>query len=134
MAVEKRVLYRMLADLVLLTHWAFVLFVVFGLVLILLGGISGWAWVQNPWFRLVHVGAIGVVIAQAWVGVLCPLTLVEMSLRERAGDASYAGSFIAHWLQHLLYIDAPPWVFIVVYSLFGALVAACWLLVRPRSF
>ena len=127
------VTYRVLADLVLLLHVLFVVFVVTGLVLVLLGGVRGWHWVRNPWFRVMHLLAIGIVVLQAWLGVLCPLTTLEMSLRARAGDAVYPGSFIAHWLEALLYYQAPAWVFIVCYTVFGFLVVASWYAVRPRS-
>jgi polyferredoxin len=78
--------------------------------------------------------AIGIVVAQAWLGVLCPLTTLEMALRERAGDAVYPGSFIAHWLEALLYYEAPAWVFTACYTVFGFLVVASWYVIRPRSF
>ena len=113
------VTYRVLADLVLLLHAAFVFFVIAGLALVLLGGVRGWRWVRNPWFRLAHLLAIGVVVAQAWLGVLCPLTTLEMSLRAHAGAAVYPGSFIAHWLESLLYYRAPAWVFTLCYTVFG---------------
>ena len=128
------VTYRVLADLVLLLHASFVVFVIAGLALVVLGGVRGWRWVRNPWFRLAHLLAIGVVVAQAWLGVLCPLTTLEMSLRARAGEAVYPGSFIAHWLESLLYYRAPAWLFIVCYSVFGFLVVASWYAVRPQSF
>ena len=128
------VTYRVLADLILLLHASFVVFVIVGLVLVLLGGVRGWSWVRNPWFRLVHLLAIAVVVAQAWLGVLCPLTTLEMSLRARVGEAVYPGSFVAHWLESLLYYRAPAWVFIVCYTVFGFLVVAGWYAVRPRSF
>ena len=128
------VTYRVLADLILLLHASFVVFVIAGLALVLLGGWRGWRWVRNPWFRLAHLLAIGVVVAQAWLGALCPLTTLEMSLRARAGEAVYPGSFIAHWLESLLYYRAPPWAFIVCYTVFGFLVVASWYAVRPRSF
>ncbi|WP_116366623.1 DUF2784 domain-containing protein [Parahaliea mediterranea] len=127
-------LYRVAADLVLLAHVLFVAFVVIGLVLVLLGGWRRWGWVRNPWFRLAHVAAIGFVVVQAWLGRLCPLTHLEVALRERAGDAVYSGAFIAHYLERALYVQAPQWVFAVVYSLFGLLVVAAWLWVRPRGF
>ncbi len=57
-----------------------------------------------------------------------------MSLRYRAGDMVYSGSFISHWLETLLYYRAPAWVFAVAYTLFGALVVASWYFVRPRPF
>ncbi|MDX1654817.1 MAG: DUF2784 domain-containing protein [Candidatus Competibacteraceae bacterium] len=132
--METLLFYRLAADLVLLVHALFVAFVVVGLVLILIGGIRAWGWVRNPWFRLAHLLAITVVMVQAWLGIICPLTTFEMALRARAGDAVYAGSFIAHWLEVLLYYRAPAWVFILLYSLFGAGVLASWLLVRPRPF
>jgi len=128
------VIYRILADLVLLLHASFVVFVIAGLALVLLGAWRGWSWVRNPWFRLGHLLAIGIVVAQAWLGVLCPLTMLEMTLRERAGGAVYPGSFIAHWLESLLYYRAPPWVFTSCYTVFGLLVIAGWYAVRPRSF
>jgi hypothetical protein len=126
--------FRVLADLVLVAHVAFVAFVISGLILILVGGVRGWSWIRNPWFRIAHVFAIGLVVLQAWLGVVCPLTNLEMSLRERAGDATYAGSFMAFWLQKLLYYEAPPFVFAVCYTLFGLAVLGSWCLVRPRGF
>ena len=122
-----------LADTVLWLHVAFVLFVVVGLALIVVGGLRGWAWVRDRRFRWAHLAAIGVVVAQAWLGVLCPLTTLESALRERAGAATYSGSFVAHWAGELLYFDAPPWVFTVAYTAFGAAVALSWLLVPPRA-
>jgi hypothetical protein len=126
-------LYRVSADVLLTVHVLFVLFVVVGLVLILVGGASGWRWVRHPWFRRAHLAAIGVVAAQAWLGRICPLTTWEMALRARAGQATYAGSFIQYWLQTLIYYEAPPWVFTTAYTAFALLVAASWLWVRPRS-
>ena len=125
-------LYRLAADLILVLHTAIVVFIVGGLVLILAGGLRGWPWVRNPVFRLLHLVAIAIVVLQAWLGQICPLTTWEMALRARAGDATYAGSFIAHWLQALLYYEAPLWVFAVCYTIFGALVVLAWYWVRPR--
>jgi polyferredoxin len=124
--------FRMLADAVLAAHFAFVVFVVLGLALIVVGGVRGWPWVRNPIFRLAHLGAIAIVVAQAWLGAVCPLTTLEMALRRRAGDASYTGSFIAHWLEQLLYYEAPAWVFAVGYSAFALLVIGTWWRFPPR--
>jgi hypothetical protein len=126
--------FLLAADLLLVTHVLFVAFVVVGLALILLGKLRRWSWVRNPWFRIAHLCAIGIVVLQAWVGIICPLTTWEMALRERAGGAVYSGSFIAHWLDRILYYRAPPWVFGVIYTLFGAIVIASWFWVRPRTF
>ena len=124
--------YLLAADTLLVLHVTVVLFIVAGLALIIVGGLRGWSWVHNRWFRIAHLVAIGVVIVQAWAGMLCPLTVWEQALRQRAGDAGYAGSFIAHWLESLLYYQAPMWVFALIYSGFGALVVIAWYRVRPR--
>ena len=128
------VLYRMVADAVLLLHVVFVSFVIFGLVLVVAGGVLKWHWVRNPWFRLCHLLAIFVVVIQSWLGIICPLTTFEMMLRSRAGDAVYPGSFVAHWLEAILYYQAPGWVFAAIYTLFGAVVVGSWFWIRPRRF
>lgn len=126
--------FLLAADAILLLHVLFVAFVTFGFVLILIGKVLSWAWILNPWFRSAHLAAIGVVAVQSWFGVICPLTTWEMSLRSRAGDAVYSVSFISHWLETLLYYQAPAWVFALCYSAFGLAVVACWFWVRPRPF
>ena len=118
--------YALLADFVLALHWCIVAFVVGGVVLIVIGNRRGWRWVNALWFRLLHATAIAVVVAQAWLGMVCPLTTLEMGLRARAGLATYSDSFIGHWLQRLLYFDAPGWVFTAVYTSFALLVVAVW--------
>lgn len=122
------------ADIILILHVLFVAFVVIGLLLIFLGKTLGWSWVRNPWFRLAHVGAISVVTLESWFGVACPLTAWEKMLRSQAGDVVYTGSFLSHLLEKILYYRAPMWVFTVCYTVFGAIVLASWIWVRPRPF
>ena len=102
-----------------------------GLLLIVTGGMRGWAWVRNPWFRVLHLVGIAVVVAQAWLGMICPLTTLEMWLRRESGVAAYEGSFIQYWVQRLLYYDAPAWVFVVAYTLFALLVLLALLKFPP---
>ena len=123
--------YHLLADLVLIVHLMLAIFVILGLLLILIGGAAGWAWVRNLKFRVLHLAAIGVIALQAWLGMICPLTLLESALRVRAGEEPYAGTFVSHWLQELLYYDFPLWVFAVAYSLFAGLVILAWWWVPP---
>lgn len=125
--------YQLLADAVLTLHAAIVAFVVGGLVLVVIGNLRNWRWVNALWFRLAHLGAIAVVVAEAWQGVACPLTTLEMRLRAKASAATYSGSFIEHWLQRVLYYEAPSWVFALGYSLFGLLVLAMWWYYPPVS-
>ncbi|OGO76092.1 MAG: hypothetical protein A2203_07230 [Chromatiales bacterium RIFOXYA1_FULL_46_5] len=130
--MSRELLLLLLADAILLVHVLFVCFVVFGLVAVYLGYFFNWYWVRNLKFRLLHLVAIGIVVLQSWLGVICPLTIWEMALRKEAGAATYSGSFIQHWLHQLLYYTAPEWVFMLLYSAFGALVLASWFLVRPK--
>lgn len=123
--------YQLLADVVLTLHFAVVAFVVGGLVVVIVGNLRNWRWVNRLWFRLAHLGAIMVVVAEAWLGVVCPLTTLEMGLRAKARVTTYRGSFIEHWIQQLLYYDAPAWVFVLGYTLFGLLVVATWLIFPP---
>ena len=120
------------ADALLILHSSFVLFVVGGLLLIVAGGVRGWSWVRNRWFRLAHLAAIAIVVVQSWFGLVCPLTTWEMALRVRGGQEAYQSTFISHWLGRLLYYHAPDWVFVVAYTAFGAIVLACLWWVRPR--
>lgn len=124
--------YQLLADVVLAIHFAIVVFVIGGLVAILAGNRYGWRFVRGWTFRLAHLGAIGVVMAQAWLGVACPLTTLESWLRAQAGEAGYETSFIEHWLTRFLFYDAPAWVFTAAYTLFGLAVAFAWWRFPPR--
>lgn len=85
--------YRLLADFVVLVHFAFVLFVVAGALLVL-----RWRWVA--W---VHVPAAiwGALIEFA--GWICPLTPLEQRLRIMGGSAGYTGGFIEHYILPILY-------------------------------
>lgn len=125
--------YPLLADAVLALHVAVVAFVVGGLALIVAGNLLGWRWVNGPRLRLAHAAAIGIVVAESWLGLACPLTALEAGLRARAGDPTAAGGgFIEQALQRLLYWDAPAWLFTLAYSLFGLAVAAAWWYFPPR--
>jgi hypothetical protein len=125
--------YLALANAVLVLHVAIVLFVVGGLVLIGVGNWRSWRWVNRWWFRLAHLAAIAVVVAESWFGIVCPLTTLEAWLRVHAGAPVYGGSgFIEHWLQRLLYYDAPAWVFTLGYSVFALLVLWAWWRYPPR--
>jgi hypothetical protein len=130
--VNPSIVYQSLADLVLVLHFAIVAFVVGGLVLVVAGNLRGWRWVNAMSFRLAHLGAIAFVVVEAWLGVTCPLTTLEMALRMKARVASYQGSFIEHWVQRVLFYDAPGWVFTLAYTLFGVLVVATWWWRPPR--
>ena len=86
-------IYRALADLVLVVHLAFVLFVV-------LGGLLALRW---QWVALVHIPAAVWGVLIEYTGWICPLTPLENSLRQSGGEAGYSGGFIQHYIQPVLY-------------------------------
>ena len=117
-----------MADTILVIHFAFVLFVVFGFLLILTGLLARWPWIHNRIFRIAHLAAVGFIVLQAWLGQLCPLTTWENEFRRQAGQSDYSETFIEHWLHEILFYQAEPWVFTTIYTSFGALVALVWFL------
>jgi MFS superfamily sulfate permease-like transporter len=125
-------LYRLLADGLLVLHFAYAGFVVLALPVILIGVARGWQWVRNFWFRVVHFLMIAVVVAESLVGVFCPLTRWENQLRAAAGQEGYAGAFITAWVGRLLYYDFPEWVLTTCYCLFGGAVLLTLILAPPR--
>jgi hypothetical protein len=131
MAVEM-ILWKALADLVLVVHIAYVIFVVGGQALIVLGWVRGWEWTCSLVFRLLHLVAIGLVMLEAWMGIRCPLTVLENYLRLRSGAAVYEISFIGHWLRWVIFYAAPDWIFALIYTVFMALVILTWLTYPPR--
>lgn len=87
--------YRLSADLVLIVHLAFVLFVVLGGFLVL----------QRPRLIWLHLPAVVWGILSEFLGVLCPLTPLESALLELGGRTGYEGGFIEHYITAVLY---PP--------------------------
>lgn len=122
-----------LADAILVVHVGIVAFVVLGALAIPLGAWRGWRWVRAFRWRVAHLVLMGVIALQAWLGALCPLTIWEQALRERAGEAVYAETFIEHWLSELIFFDAPWWIFVVAYTAFAAFVLLLWTWVPPQS-
>lgn len=118
----------MVADVLLVTHFAIAAFIVGGLLLTWLGAALGWQWTRNPWFRYLHLGAIAFVAAEALTGLACPLTVWEDMLRGGVRPES----FIGRWVQRLLYYQAPEWVFTVAYVLWTAATLLTLWLVPPR--
>lgn len=130
---EMGFVYSLAADVILVVHCGFIAFVLGGQACVVVGFFRNWRWVRNLIFRICHILAIGFVAAQAWANQLCPLTVWESTLRGAAGEQSYPRSFIEYWVGRLVYYDAPQWVFTIAYSLFGALVLASWIWVRPEK-
>ncbi len=86
-------LFRVLADVVLVLHLLFVIFVVTGAL-----GLSRWSWL--PWL---HLPAVFWALVIEFGGVICPLTPLENRLRHWGGEAGYTGGFIEHYVWPLIY-------------------------------
>lgn len=117
--------HSLLADLVMLVHFAFVLFVALGGVLV--------AW--RPGVAWAHVPAVLYGAAIEFFGWVCPLTPLEIRLRRAAGQAGYGGSFIERYLEGILYPSAwaeiHVWLGVAVLVGNGAIYG--WILWRRRT-
>ncbi len=89
-------LYRLLADLVVVVHLAFIVFVAVGALL---------AW-RRPWLVLLHAPSVVWALAGATVGVACPLTPLEKALRRLAGQEGYGGGFVDHYIEGVVYPES----------------------------
>jgi hypothetical protein len=86
-------LYRLIADLVLIVHLAFILFVMFGGLLVL----------RRPRLIWLHLPAVLWGALSEFLGVICPLTPLETTLRGFGGGSGYGGNFIAHYVTAVIY-------------------------------
>jgi len=87
--------YRFLADLVLVVHLGFVLFVA-------LGGLLVLRWRRVAWVHLPAAAWGALIMFGGWI---CPLTPLENHFRQLGGEAGYRGGFVEHYVVTLLY---PP--------------------------
>ena len=121
----------LVADLILVLHAAIVAFVLIVQILILIGGLRDWKWVRHLWLRVLHLGTIGFVTLQAWLGQLCPLTVWEHELRRAAGQEVTETGFVEYWVGQVIYFDLPPWIFVTAYTAFTGLVVFSWWWIPP---
>jgi uncharacterized protein DUF2784 len=117
------------ADLVTVIHAGYVAFVVVGFLAIVVGWAANWHSVRNLYFRVVHLAMILFVCCEALTGATCPLTVWENALRARGGESGNSHDFVGHWLDWLIFYEAPDWAFTAVYLSFGALVLLTFWLV-----
>ena len=86
-------IYLLLADALVILHFAFIVFVV-------LGALTAYRWPKMAW---VHIPCA---LWGAWIevtGGICPLTPFEVRFRRMGGTEGYAGSFIEHYLEPIIY-------------------------------
>lgn len=126
--------FSILADAVLLIHFAYVAFVVLGLVYVWVGYFAGWRAVRSFAFRLGHLIAMAVVVLESLLGWTCPLTTWEHELRLLAGGGERYGeeSFMQHWIHEIMFFDCAPATFTIVYIVFFAALVLSVIVVPPR--
>ena len=128
--------YGILADMIVAVHVAYVAYVVFGQLLIIVAAPMKWEWARNPWFRFSHLFAIGVVAYEAMRHLRCPLTVWEEQLRALGGQ-TFNGSetFMGRMLHDLMFIENQPEIFFTTMYI-GVLVLVVQGLVMypPRMF
>jgi len=125
--------YTLLADLIVIVHLFYVLFAVGGEAAILAGAPFRWTFIRQPLFRIAHLAAVGLVAAEAALGVACPLTEWEYNLRQLAGQTvEYNISFMARLARLIVFHDLPPRFFTVLHVGFGVLVVLTVVLIPPH--
>jgi hypothetical protein len=122
----------LLADLLAALHLAVVLFVILGQAAILVGGILHWRWVRDMRFRLLHLAVIVFVAVQGMFDRICPLTIWENELRERAGQEGLEGTFVGRLARDILFVDVPQRTLNRYYVAFALIVLASFWMVKPR--
>jgi hypothetical protein len=124
--------HALIADLLAAIHFGWVIFIVFGLFVIILGGILRWRFIRNFWLRAIHLAMILVVVFEEIFGIPCPLTIWEYELRAASGKLYVTDMpFVPRLIHRLIFFDFPPIVFTVAYFLFGIAVLMTWFLVPP---
>ena len=106
-------MYGLLADVVVVVHLLFILFVVFG-------GLLALRW---SWFPWLHIPAALWGAATEFFHIICPLTPLEQTLRAKSGGASYSGDFVTHYIVPIIYpsglTEGIQWVLGAVLVLFN---------------
>lgn len=135
--------YRILADLIVVLHFVWILFMLLGFILtlraffivyILRTSAGKWKTFFDRWlFRLLHLFGIVYVGSFALLGKYCPLTILENNLRQRYNpQISYTGSFIVHYIEKLVYPGVNPLI-ILIPTIFIAVFTILVFLIRPPA-
>ena len=84
---------RVAADAIVLLHFAFIVFVLFG----------AWCVLRWKWMAWLHLPAVLWGAGVELFGLICPLTPLELRLRELAGQQRYSGGFVEHYVVPVIY-------------------------------
>ena len=106
----------------MLVHFSLAIFITLGFIIFPVGYKLGCTWIQNWSLRLFHLLIMGVITAETVVGLTCPLTAWELSLR----SIDHSGSFVAYWIERILFSNLSQQLFILLYSLCFLWVVFLW--------
>ena len=134
-------LYKILADLVVLIHFAWILFVLWGFILAVCGSIcvyvlqtakDRWRTFFDRWiFRTIHLGGIVYVTIMTVLGENCPLTIMENGLRKHHNaELTYHGSFVVHYIEKIVYPEA-NFLFFLIPTILIAVFSTIMFIIRP---
>jgi len=119
----------LIADIVLVIHICVVIFMISGVVLIPIGYKFDWGWIANTQLRIFHTGMMVFITLETLLGITCPLTFIENSLR----GIYQSQSFIQYWIKQIIYWDVPVHFFIILYCIFLGWTFLMWKLFPPRK-
>ena len=122
----------LLANIIAIIHLGYVIYVILGFILIIVGIIFKWKWIRSLSFRITHLLAIVGVACEALLGVNCPLTVLEFKLRYASNLSEEKISFIGAIAGSLLYYNAPVWLFTIVYAAFALIVVITFIIAPPK--
>ncbi len=136
-------LYKILTDLVVLIHFAWILFILWGFILAVCGSISvyvlrkakdRWITFFDRWiFRTIHLGGIVYVAILTVSGKYCPLTILENELREQYNtELTYPGSFVVHYIEKIVYPEANFLLFVIPTTII-AIFSILMFIIRPPA-
>lgn len=102
-----------LADIILIIHFVIITFVVSIFILVPYGYRKRWEWVKKKKIRYIHLFIISFVSLESVLGIICPLTILENSLRQKVTNES----FVTQYLSKIIYFNFPSIFFICLYML-----------------
>jgi hypothetical protein len=118
-----------ISDIILVLHFGIVIFITLGLFLIPIGWKLNWNWIANRKLRLLHCGMMAFVTLETFMGITCPLTAIENSIR----GLNQSNSFVSYWVMKIIYWDLSTIFFLVLYSLSLGWALFLWKICPPRK-
>ena len=126
---ENSIFMSLTADIVLVFHFFVIAFITLGFFLIPIGYKLHWRWIAKKRIRILHFAMMVFVTLETLLGITCPLTSIENSLRENYQSKS----FIGYWINQIIYWEFPNYFFIILYCILLVWTFLMWRLFPPRN-